>query len=56
MSERAVQVVVPALLANEANIRAGKFDLLTGDVEELTDCVPVALSATLAAAKAAAAG
>lgn len=45
--------LVPVLLASEANIRAGKFDLLTRDVEELTGRVPVRLSATLAAAKAA---
>ncbi len=45
--------IVPVLLSSEANIRAGKFDLLTRDVAELTGRAPVQLAATLAAVKAA---
>jgi hypothetical protein len=41
------------LLASESNIRAGKFDQLTRDVEALAGHVPVALSEKLAGVKAA---
>lgn len=41
--------IAPVLVASEANIRAGKFALLSGEVEALTGRAPASLAATFAA-------
>jgi NAD(P)H dehydrogenase (quinone) len=46
--------IAPVLVASEANIRAGKFALLSGDVEALTGQAPRPLAATFAALRKAA--
>lgn len=43
--------IAPVLVASEANIRAGKFALLSDDVQELTGRAPAPLAATFAAVR-----